>query len=91
MNRLCLHSWTGILVGSPLPVAKAGAALPGVHTKHDIIININRLTAQGQNYINKIKMTKGTQSTYLSEIGERRYFMFFETRFAFHLSNMRWN
>jgi hypothetical protein len=30
----------GILLGSPLAVAKAAATLPGVHTKHDIIQNI---------------------------------------------------
>jgi hypothetical protein len=32
----------GILLGSPLAVAKAAATLPGVHTKHDIIQSINR-------------------------------------------------
>ena len=29
----------GILLGSPLPVAKAAATLPGVHTKHETIQN----------------------------------------------------
>ena len=32
----------GILSGSPLAATKAAATLPGVHTKHDIIKNINR-------------------------------------------------
>jgi hypothetical protein len=32
----------GILLGSPLAFAKAAGALPVVHTKHDILQNINK-------------------------------------------------
>ena len=32
----------GILLGSPLAVAKAAATLTGVHTKHDIIQNYKK-------------------------------------------------
>jgi hypothetical protein len=32
----------GILLGSPIAVAREAATLSGVHMKHDIIQNINR-------------------------------------------------
>ena len=90
-----------ILLGSPLAVAKAAATLPGVHTKHDIIQNINR---QEQLKDRTTYILKKAHVAYISIhthklSGSNRgealcrevlLYLFFETRFAVYLSNMRW-
>ena len=46
-----VQSVIGILLRSPVAVAKAAATLPGVHTKRDTIQNINRQEQDGTTFI----------------------------------------
>ena len=96
---ICLICNFGILFESPSAVAKAAATLPGVHIKHETYrasIYKNGSRTELHTLFKKAYIAYISMHTHKLSMSNRALcrqvllYLFFETRFAVYLSNMRW-